>query len=128
MGKEIAKNLKIAFLLDGLACLPVGIVLLFFTDMYSTMIGGSCLDPLAVQVMGVTFVTYGLLNLLAFRENDWDRVAIMVVADVFYDAVGAALMIWGYFVYNLSPFVWASIIFLLFFLAVYTILYFKDYR
>jgi len=125
MSKEISKLLKIVIFLDGLGCFIVGIGFLFFTEALMSFIEWPFSDFIFGQIIGITFLTYGIMNFLASRESEWDKVEIVLISDTIFDFLGAIFMMWNAIQYNLSIYIWAISGLLMGFGIVYTFFFIK---
>ncbi len=96
----ISKLLKWIFFVDIFTCSIVGILLLFVPSVMFT-------DPFAGQMMGGVFLSFVLMNYLAFRESDLEIVKFAIIADVSANTVLSVISIVGFFAYRLP--VWSFV-------------------
>jgi hypothetical protein len=123
--QEISKFLKIIIFLDGLGCFIVGLGFLFFTEALMSFIEWPFSDYIFGQIIGLTFLTYGIMNFLASRKSKWDEIEIALISDTIFDFLGAIFMMWNAIQYNLSIYIYAISGLLMGFGIIYTFYFIK---
>ncbi len=97
---EISKLLKSTFFVDIFTCSIVGILLLIVPNIMFT-------DPFAGQMMGGVFLSFVLMNFLAFRESELEVVKFAIIADISTNTILSVISIVGFFVYGLP--IWSFV-------------------
>lgn len=100
---EFPKLLKLTLIIDILACGFIGIMLLVMPTVMFT-------DPFAGNMMGGVFITFSLLNLIAFQESEIEDIKYILVADVLSNSILSGMSIIGFFIYALPITSWIIIL------------------
>ena len=128
MSEVSYKNLKLVLFIDAILCGILGIGLLFFWESFFQLIDWPFYDPLYGHILGATFITYSILNFIASRQTIWVKMEKIVLANIIYDGIGAAIMISDFYLYDLPVFIWTSIGVLIGFLIIYLYYYIPEIK
>jgi hypothetical protein len=91
--RMVSSILKYTFLLHFLVAIIFGLGYLLIPDMFLPMMGwpvGLASD----RVTGALFVGLGVCSLLAFREESFDRVEIIVMFEIVLTLCGIVATVW----------------------------------
>ncbi|MFW9823910.1 MAG: hypothetical protein ACFFE4_13280 [Candidatus Thorarchaeota archaeon] len=82
---EISKNLKIVILVNTAAALIYGILQLFFTDAYLTMVDQPTPDVHFTRVGGGTLFVLALFGIFTVLKKDWEDFKLLMEFVICYE-------------------------------------------
>jgi hypothetical protein len=90
----VSTVLKYTFLLHFLVAIIFGVAYFLIPDMFLTAIGWP-VEVASNRVLGALFIGLAVGSLLAFREESFERVEIIVLFEIVLTLVGLIAVIWG---------------------------------
>ena len=115
--KLVSTVLKYTFLIHFLVCIIFGLAYFLIPDMFLTMMGWP-VEVATDRVIGALFIGLAVCSLLAFREESFDRVEIIVMFEIVLTLFGLIAMLWNMLTIATLPVIgWAFVgVFALFFI------------
>ena len=98
MEKQIPKGLKYTFLVAGIVFLVDGLSDLLLPNLFPSIFGTPRLDPGLYRLLGAATLGFTASSWLAYMETAWDRVRIVVLADIVWTILGTLALLWLVFV------------------------------
>ncbi len=123
MNDSISNGLKITFLLHALIAGLVGIQHLFFPRIWTDLAGMQIFETVTWRLLGAALIAFATSSWLSFRESEWSRVRIVVILEIVWSGLGAAVILWGILQEGLAPLEWVNVVLLLVFALIF--LYFS---
>ena len=102
MEKQISKGLKYTFLVHGILGLIFGLGNLLLPTLLPGIFGTRLPDPEPYRVVGAAILGFTASSWLAYMETAWERVRIVVVAEIVWTILGALALLWLWFAQGLG--------------------------
>jgi hypothetical protein len=87
--KQISKGLKYTFLVHGILGIVFGFGNLLVPNLWESLSGEPVLDPTLYRVLGAAILAFTASSWLAYMETAWERVRIVVLAEMVWCILGA---------------------------------------
>jgi len=95
MSKEILKEFKILLLTFSVVVLIFGIWFFFGVESWVALFSWPYLDPIAGHYIGGFTIAMGIVGLLTYKVDDWERIEIFAISIILWLILGLIAMIWG---------------------------------
>ena len=129
MKENVTKLLKLLFLIHFFVAAIFGLLFTVLVELYVGVVGWPLYDqaPITGRVLGAAFLGFAAASLLAWREEKWESVKIVVQMEIVWLIIGAAVQIFAVFAFPGLPFmIWIQIAILLFFLVAFAWFYYDQ--
>ena len=105
----ISKLLRLTLIVDIISGIYLGIMLLFFADLYVTIMNWPYFDPLLEHLLGVAMFTFTFGSCWAYKKAEWDKIKIIIALNIFWLFIGSIVIIISQFLYTLPISNWINI-------------------
>jgi hypothetical protein len=95
MSKEILKGFKMLLLIFSVVILIFGIWFFFAVESFVALFSWPYLDPISGHYIGGFTIAMGIVGLLTYKVDDWERIEIFVISIILWLLLGLIAMIWG---------------------------------
>lgn len=127
MKENVTKLLKLLFLIHFFVAAIFGLLFTVLVELYVGVVGWPYLDPVTGRVLGAAFLGFAAASLLAWREEKWESVKIVVQMEIVWLIIGTAVQIFAFFAFEGLPFMlWIQIGILIFFLVAFMWFYYDQ--
>ena len=123
MDKKIKPGLKYTFLVHFIVALVFGLLYLLIPETYGALTGWPVQDSTIYRVLGAALLGFGAGSILAYRETAWEKVIIMVRAEIVWLALGVLAMLWGLLFAGAPAIGWLNTVLLAAFLVAFSVFY-----
>ncbi len=107
---NIEKLTKNWFLFSFILQLFFGLTFIFLLDAFLDMMSWPYNDLGIPRLFGASLLGFSVLNLLAYRKNEWECVKIVVLTMIVWILMEIAAMLYIHFVLPTNPIVWINTI------------------
>lgn len=97
MSPEILKTLKITVLIQFVMFLLFGILLTFFVDFFVGLFNWPGWDLTAGRYIGIIYLCFAFVSFLVYREDEWEKIELVIVLDILICVLGAIIHLLGVF-------------------------------
>lgn len=125
MDQPIPPGLKTTFLVHFIIAGLVGLQHLLAPRVWTDLAGMVITITVTWRVIGAAVLGFAVSSWLAYREEVWGRVRIIVVAEIVWSVLGALVIVWAILVEGAPPLEWLNVAILAGFAAVFTFFFFK---
>jgi hypothetical protein len=91
--KTVSQGLKITFLVHFVVGLFFGLVNLVVPEQWGDLTNWPVTDPVAFRLIGAAILGFATSSFLAYRETDWERVIIIVRAEIVWTALATLVFL-----------------------------------
>lgn len=123
MDKKIKPGLKYTFLVHFIVALVFGLLYLLIPETYGDLVGWPVQDAAIYRLLGAALLGYGASSILAYRETAWEKVIIVVRAEIVWLALAVLVMLWGMLFASLPAIGWLNTVLLAAFLVAFSVFY-----
>ena len=123
MDRTIPSGLKATFLAHSVITGLVGLQHVIAPRWWTDLVGLEIQITVTWRVIGAALLAFAVSSWLAYREDAWDRVRIVVVMEIVWSALGALVIVWGILDEGAPPLEWVNVALLAVFAAVFTYFY-----
>lgn len=102
MEKQISKGLKYLFLVHGILGVIFGLGNLLVPNLLPSMFGAGLPDPEPYRAVGAAILGFTASSWLAYMETAWERVRIVVVAEIVWTILCTLALLWLLFAQGFS--------------------------
>jgi hypothetical protein len=126
MEKEILPGLKYTFLAHVILGAITGLMLLLVPEIWASWAGQTLVDPVVSRLLGAAVLGYTASSWWAYREKVWDRVRIVVEAEMVWTILGTLVFVWGLLFMQLPALYWVNTLILAGFAIAFTYYYLRE--
>lgn len=109
MDQRIPSGLKTTFLAHFLVSGIVGLQHLVAPRVWTDLAGMEITITVTWRVIGAALIGFAVSSGLAYREEAWDRVRIVVVMEIVWSIVAALAITWGIAAEGAPPLEWVNV-------------------
>ncbi len=125
MDKQFSRGLKITFLVHFIVGLVFGLLYLLIPEVWGNLIGWPTQEPAVYRLIGAAVLGFAAGSWLAYREAAWEKVKIVVQAEIVWTILGTLVMLWGLIFAGLPAIGWLNAVILGGFAAAFSVFYFR---
>ena len=125
MVNEIKPNYKYIFLGHFIIAIIMGVPLLLFPIWFAEIVNWPSEELYFTRLTGALMVGLGVASILAFRETEWERVKIVVQAEIVWLILGVGVNIYGLIVVTQVFMAWVTTILVIGMLGAFGWMYLK---
>ena len=107
--QRVPRGLKVAFLLNFVIAGVVGLQHLLAPRWWTDLAGTAVEDTGLWRLIGAAVLGYAVGSLLAWRQEAWQRVRVVVAMQSVWSLLGAAVIVWAIVYENLPPLEWLNV-------------------
>ncbi|MFZ0390896.1 MAG: hypothetical protein WAN36_10600 [Calditrichia bacterium] len=126
MNNEMTSGLKITFLLHSLISGLVGFQHLFFPRIWTGLAGMEITETVTWRLIGAALLAFSVSSWMAFKEDNLNRVRIIILMEMVWSFLGAGIILWGISAEGLPEMEWVNVILLLLFGILFTLYYVRS--
>jgi hypothetical protein len=123
MEKQVKPGLKTTFLFHFVAALIFGLIYLLIPETFGRLINWPVPDVPAYRLLGAAILGYGTSSILAYQETAWEKVIIVVRAEIVWTALATLVLLWGLIFAGLPAFGWLLALLMAAFCAAFSVFY-----
>lgn len=128
MEKEISKGLKITFFIHFILGILLGIIFLFFPQLYCNLFGLLIIDTGLLRVIGAASLAIGFSSFLAYKNPDWEKVKLIIWMEFVWLIFATIAMLWWILAEGGPIAGWVVIVMFLIFLITFGYFYLQERR
>lgn len=128
MATKISPGLKTLFLVHLIVGAFFGLIYVLIPDMFGNLMGTPFKDPFMTRTVGAAVLAFAASSWLAYRESEWPKVRIVVVAEIVWTALATVVLLWGLAVGALPVADWLNVIIMGGFAVAFCYFYYKHTR
>lgn len=125
MDKQISRGLKITFLVHLIVGAIFGLIYLLIPEVWGNLIGWPTQEPAVYRLVGAAVLGFATSSWLAYRETAWEKVKIVVQAEIVWTILGTLVMLWGLIFAGLPAIGWLNAVILGGFAVAFGVFYFR---
>ena len=115
MGKQILKGLKYTFLFHCIVAIVFGLTYLLIPNKFATIVQWPLSETFPYRLLGAALIGFGVSSWLAFKNQLWESVKIVVIMEIVWCGLGTVVMLWGMFTQGLPTIGWLNTVLMAFF-------------
>lgn len=120
MDERPPSGLKATFLAHSIISGLVGLQHIVAPRWWTDLTGMEITITVTWRVMGAALIGFAVSSWLAYREESWKRVQIVVIMEIVWSILGALVIAWGIMVEGIPPLEWLNVSLLACFAALFT--------
>lgn len=128
MEKQISKGLKNIFLIHSVAGVALGLVYLLIPETFADLVNWPMQEVAPYRLIGAALCGFGTSSWLAFKSGEWERVRILVLAEVIWCGLGTVVMVHLMLTQDLPVIGWINALLFAFFAAAFGYFYQRENR
>jgi hypothetical protein len=125
---RIWSGLRITLLIHFVIAGLVGLQHLLLPRAWTDLAGMEITETVTWRLIGAALFAFALSSWLAYRQNEWQQIRIVVVMEVVWSALGAVVILWGLLAEGLPPLEWVNFALLAAFSVAFAISFFECSR
>lgn len=126
MERPILPGLRLTFLVHIVVGLIFGLGQLLIPETFLGLVGWKVTDPGAYRMIGAAVLAFTASSWWAYRETAWERVKIIVEAEVVWTTLAALVQLAGVLFGGLAAAAWITVIVMAGFAAAFGYFYFQQ--
>ena len=115
MEKQISNGLKYTFIFHFIVAIVFGLTYLLIPDTWATIVQWPLRETFPYRLLGAALLGFGVSSWLAFKNQLWESVKIVVVMEIVWCGLGTVVMLWGMFTQGLPTIGWLNTVLMAFF-------------
>ena len=115
MEKQISKGLKYTFIFHCICGVIFGLTYILIPNTWATIVQWPLKETLPYRLLGAALIGFGVSSWLAFKNQLWDSVKIVVIMEIVWCGLGTVVMLWGMFTQGLPSIGWLNTVLMAFF-------------
>lgn len=123
MDEQIPYGLKITFLVHFVVAGIFGAGFLLIPEMLTGMLGARAMEPTTFRLVGAAMLAFAASSWLAYRQPVWERVKIVVQAEIVWTILGVLATLYGLMFEGLPAADWMNVLILGVFAVVFIFFY-----
>lgn len=122
---RISSGLRLLFLVHFVVALVFGLLYLLFPKIFLGMVGMPVSDLQANRVIGAAILTFATSSWFCYKNPEWERVKIVVIAEIVWTVLVVLLGLYGIFFAGTPATEWIDVVMMAGFAAAFIWFYFK---
>jgi hypothetical protein len=122
---KISSGLKTLFLVHFVLGLVFGLSYVFIPGMFMGWFGMALKDEFPYRIVGAAILAFSASSLYCYQAAEWERVKIVVQAEIVWTVLSAVLGLYGIFFTGLPTTEWVNVIIMAGFAAAFIYFYNK---
>jgi len=115
MEKQSSKGLKNLFLFHFIVAIVFGLTYLLIPETFASIVQWPLRETFPYRLLGAALLGFGVSSWLAFKNQLWESVKIVVVMEIVWCGLGTLVMLWGMFTQGLPAIGWLNTVLMAFF-------------
>lgn len=115
MEKQSSKGLKNLFLFHFIVAIVFGLTYLLIPETFASIVQWPLRETFPYRLLGAALMGFGVSSWLAFKNQLWESVKIVVVMEIVWCGLGTLVMLWGMFTQGLPAIGWLNTALMAFF-------------
>ncbi len=115
MEKQSSKGLKNLFLFHFIVAIVFGLTYLLIPETFASIVQWPLRETFPYRLLGAALMGFGVSSWLAFKNQLWESVKIVVVMEIVWCGLGTVVMLWGMFTQGLPAIGWLNTVLMAFF-------------
>ena len=115
MEKKISNGLKYTFIFHFIVAIVFGLTYLLIPYQWATIVQWPLRETFPYRLLGAALLGFGVSSWLAFKNQLWESVKIVVVMEIVWCGLGTVVMLWGMFTQGLPSIGWLNTVLMAFF-------------
>jgi hypothetical protein len=115
MEKQSSKGLKNLFLFHFIVAIVFGLTYLLIPETFASIVQWPLRETFPYRLLGAALMGFGVSSWLAFKNQLWESVKIVVVMEIVWCGLGTLVMLWGMFTQGLPAIGWLNTVLMAFF-------------
>ena len=115
MEKQSSKGLKNLFLFHFIVAIVFGLTYLLIPETFASIVQWPLRETFPYRLLGAALMGFGVSSWLAFKNQLWESVKIIVVMEIVWCGLGTVVMLWGMFTQGLPAIGWLNTVLMAFF-------------
>ena len=95
MEKQVRPGLRTVFLVHSVVGLVFGLSMLFAPEWLGDLTNWPVQDVAVYRLMGGAMLGYAASSILAYRENIWEKVIIIIRTEIVWTALATLIFVWA---------------------------------
>lgn len=109
MKRHVSTGLKVTFLVHFVIAGVVGLQHLIAPRIWTDLAGMQIDETVTWRVIGAAVLAFAAGSWMAYRERRWARVRLVVLMEIVWSVLGAAVILWGILVEGIPPLEWLNV-------------------
>lgn len=126
--QRIPSGLKTTFLIHFIVAGLVGLQHVFVPRWWTDLVGMDITITVTWRVIGAAVLALAVSSWLAYNEDVWEQVRIVVILEIVWSVLGALVIMWGIFAEGAPLLEWLNVAILACFAAVFAFYFGKMSR
>ncbi len=122
MEKSISSGLRTTFLVHAIVGIALGLAYFLVPESVGSLLDWDTADP-AYRLIGAAAAAFGVSSWLAYQADAWEKIKIVVQAELVWTVLGALAILWGLLDGTLPAAAWLNFAMLAGFAAVFGYFY-----
>ena len=115
MEKQSSKGLKNLFLFHFIVAIVFGLTYLLIPKTFASIVQWPISETFPYRLLGAALMGFGVSSWLAFKNQLWESVKIVVIMEIVWCGLGTLVMLWGMFTQGLPAIGWLNTVLMAFF-------------
>ena len=115
MEKKISNGLKYTFIFHFIVAIVFGLTYLLIPYQWATIVQWPLRETFPYRLLGAALLGFGVSSWLAFKNQLWESVKIVVVMEIVWCGLGTVVMLWGMVIKGLPAIGWLNTVLMVFF-------------
>jgi hypothetical protein len=115
MEKQISNGLKYTFIFHFIVAIIFGLTYLLIPYQWATIVQWPLRETFPYRLLGAALLGFGVSSWLAFKNQLWESVKIVVVMEIVWCGLGTVVMLWGMVIKGLPAIGWLNTVLMAFF-------------
>ena len=115
MEKKISNGLKYTFIFHFSVAIVFGLTYLLIPYQWATIVQWPLRETFPYRLLGAALLGFGVSSWLAFKNQLWESVKIVVVMEIVWCGLGTVVMLWGMVIKGLPAIGWLNTVLMVFF-------------
>ena len=115
MEKKISNGLKYTFIFHFIVAIVFGLTYLLIPDTWATIVQWPLRETFPYRLLGAALLGFGVSSWLAFKNQLWESVKIVVIMEIVWCGLGTLVMLWVMFTQELPAIGWLNTVLMVFF-------------
>ena len=115
MEKQISNGLKYTFIFHFIVAIVFGLTYLLIPYQWATIVQWPLRETFPYRLLGAALLGFGVSSWLAFKNQLWESVKIVVVMEIVWCGLGTVVMLWGMVIKGLPAIGWLNTVLMVFF-------------